>query len=379
MKIAIVLDSLIRGGAERQAMFAARELTRQGRDVELIYYHRVERGYDTSTMEGARVAYLPKDGAYLRFLLRLRDYFRKNRFDVVHGFKSSPSLYAGLAAWSTKVPVVLCGIRCEYDGEGLIRLGHRFIDRLADGWVVNSIATTDSLVREIGVDREKIHVVYNGIEPHAFSSNLSDGEAKRRLGIDPGCGVVSIVARLHPQKNHELLIETAARVVKTLPNTRFLVVGDGDDRMRFERQAQSLGIAKNVMFLGTREDIPDLLAATDVSVLTSHYEGLANSLLEAMAVGKPIVTTGYAGADELVTDGHEGFITPMGDADAMARRIRELLQDPSLRQRLGENGRRTVATRFEMPVMARNLYAVYEQCLARSKRRRGVTIPGATA
>lgn len=379
MKIAIVLDSLARGGAERQGMFAARELTRQGRDVELIYYHRVADGFDLSVMEETRMTYIPKEGTYLRLLLRVRDYFQKNRFDVVHAFKSSPSLYAGLAGWSAGVPVVLGGIRCEYDDVGMVRLGHRCVNRLVDGWVVNSKATTHSLVRRIGAGLDRIHVVYNGIEPTAFNSTLTSDEAKRRLGIDHAAQVVSIFAVIRPQKNHELFIETAARVLKTLPHTRFLVVGDGEERSRFEQQACSLGIANSFLFLGTRGDIPDLLAATDVSVLTSHYEGLANALLEAMAVGKPVVTTRYAGADELVTDGHDGYMTPKGDADALSRRICELLQDPALRRRLGENGRRTVATRFEMPVMAKNLYAVYEQCLARSKRKRSGTVPGQAA
>jgi glycosyltransferase involved in cell wall biosynthesis len=369
MKIAIVLDSRARGGAERQGLFAARELTRQGRDVELIYYHQVPHPFDPAGMENTPIVYLPKEGTYLRFLIRLRNYFREKQFDVVHGFKSSPTLYAALAGRSAGVPVILGGIRCEYDDRGWIRRGHRFVNRFIDGWVVNAKATTDSLVRGFGASPGKVFVVYNGIEPDSFVSTYSSEQAKQRLDLDPKCPVVSIFAVIRPQKNHELFIETAARVAKTLPATRFLVVGDGDQRQRFEQLARSRGAGENIKFLGIRSDIPDLLAATDVSVLTSHYEGLANALLEAMAVGKPVVTTGYTGAEELVTNGYDGFITPMGDADAMAGRICELLRDSSLRRRLGENGRQTVATRFAMPAMASNLYAVYEMCMAKSKRR----------
>lgn len=374
MKIAIVLDSLARGGAERQAMFAAREMTRQGRDVELIYYHQMADAYDVSTLENTKVTYIPKDGAYLRLLMRLRKHIQRNRYDVVHGFKSSPSLYAGLAAWSARVPVVLGGIRCEYDEVGWLRMTHVCINRLIDGWVVNSNATTDSMVREIGARREAVFVVYNGIEPKTFQSNMTAQEAKRRLCIPPESGVVSIFAAIRPQKNHELFIQVAAAVARELPKTRFLVIGDGNDRPRFEDQARSLGVAQNVLFLGLRQDIPDLLAATDISVLTSHYEGLANVLLEAMAAGKPVVTTGYAGADELVTDGRDGFITPMGDVSAMAGKLCELLRNPSLREMLGEAGQRTVATRFEMPVMAKNLYAVYERCFEQSRRKRQASV-----
>ncbi|HKQ46998.1 MAG TPA: glycosyltransferase [Phycisphaerae bacterium] len=379
MKIAIVLDSLARGGAERQAMFAARELTRHGRDVELIYYHRIEDGYDPAIMEDTRVTYLPKDGAYWGHLLRLKNHLKRGRFDIVHGFKSSPTLYAAPAGRWAGAAVVLGGIRCEYDDTGLVRLGHRVANRMLDGWVVNSRATTESLVRELGVNPDRVFVVPNGIEPQSFQTPLSPEEAKHRLGIPPHCGVVSIFAAIRPQKNHGLFIEMASRVLKRLPHTRFLVIGDGEKRAEFERQAEVISIARSVLFLGNRADIPELLAATDISVLTSHYEGLANALLEAMAVGIPVVTTGYAGADELVSDGHEGYITPMGDAEAMAQQIIELLEDPAHRRRLGENGRRTVAARFEMPTMANNLYGVYERCFAESKRKRRASFSGATS
>jgi glycosyltransferase involved in cell wall biosynthesis len=371
MRVAIVSDSLARGGAERQAIHAARELGRLGCDAELIYYHRVAHAYDELPDE-ARTTFLPKNGRSLRFLRSLRQHVRSRRFDVVHGFQGSPTLYACAAARLAGVPVVLGGVRAEYDETGLVRLGHRFVNRVADGWVVNSWATRRSMTSRIGTDPGKVFVVYNGIDPARFAARLSGPDAKRRLGIDPGVPVVSIFAVIRPQKNHRLFLEAAASVLKALPETRFLVIGGGAGQPPLEAYSRALGISDRVTFLGSRTDIPDLLAATDISVLTSHYEGLPNALMEAMAVAKPVVSTACAGIEELVSDGREGLIAPTGDREGLASRIVALLGDESLRRRLGDNGLRTVTERFSMEAMGRSLLAVYEGCLGRATVTRDV-------
>jgi glycosyltransferase involved in cell wall biosynthesis len=372
MRVAIVIDSLARGGAERQAIQSARELGRSGCDVELIYYHQAAHAYDELSSAGARTTYLPKNGQYVRFFHTLYDHLKRGRVDVVHAFLGSPTLYACTAARWAGVPVVLGGIRGKYDGTGLVRLGHRCVNGIVDGWIVNSRATVRSIVSHIGADPRKVFVVGNGIDPKAFASSLSAPEAKRRLGIDSGCPVVSIFAVLRPEKNHRLFLETAANVVNALPLTRFLVAGDGEGRPGLETCARALGIADRVLFLGNRTDVPDLLAATDVSMLTSHYEGLPNALLEAMAVAKPIVCTAFDGVEELVSDGRDGLIAPLGDGEGLASRVIALLQDESMRRRLGENGLRTVTERFSLTALGRNLMMVYDGCRGRATVTRDV-------
>jgi len=124
-------------------------------------------------------------------------------------------------------------------------------------------------------------------------------------------------------------------------------------------------VSEAVRFLGDRSDIADILAATDVSVLTSHYEGLANALIEAMSAGVPVVSTDYAGVEELLTDGRQGFIVPRGDAAAMARRVCQLLDDPGLRERMRREGIESAEQRFSIEAMAGSLRLVYETCLRR--------------
>ena len=370
MRIAIVLDSLNRGGAERQAIYATGELVRNGYDVELIYYHRTDHQYDVSILPQANVVHLAKNNASLCFLLNLLQYFKQRRFDVVHGWKDVSGIYASLAGRLAGVPVIFAGFRAAYDGVGLIWLAYRVINKVVTGWIVNSKATVPLIVKRVGANPDRVHVVYNGIDPEAFQSKLTPVEARLRLGLPVSCPVVSIVGRLRAQKNHTLFVEMAALVRRELPDVRFLVVGngDGDEQTHLEVQASRLGIRDRMHFLGNRLDIPDILAATDIMTLTSHYEGVANCLLEAMCVGLPVISTAYAGVEELITHEHDGLIAPLGDAAMLASHVCHLLRNFHLRKRMGENGRDTIRQRFSMQAMGRNLYAVYERCLNESRR-----------
>ena len=363
MKIAIVINSLIRGGAERQSIYAAGELARRGCSVDLIYYHRAENAYDERLAHGARLVYVPKEGTYWRFVGRLATQMRTAGYEVVHAFKDVETIYAALAGRRAGVPVMFGGIRVEYDSRWPIRLGHRWVKRRLAGWIVNSGAGGRSVTRALGVDPARIHVVYNGIDARAFQSVLSPGEARARLGLPRDCRTVGIVGRLAPQKNHALFLAAARIVRDRQPGARFLIIGEGPLRGELEAQAQQLGLSSDVVFLGNRPDMADLLAATDLSVLSSNYEGLANVLLEAMAAGVPVVSTAYAGVDELVTDGVQGFVVSMDDAAALAGRVCELLADDPLRRRMGEAGREAVARRFSIEAMGQRLLSVYEGAL----------------
>lgn len=364
MRIAIIIDSMVRGGAERQVFYIVRELARRGYDVELIYYHRAQNEYDLAALGDATVTFLPKKGEYLRFLIRLQRHLKRREFDVVHAFKGAENIYGCLAARSAGIPVILGGYRGAYRERGVMRLAHRMLRRVVDGWIVNAQAIADSMIEAIGAKPEDFIVLSNGVEPTAFASQLSPAEARRKLGLDPTAPVVTKIARLHPLKNHSMFLRMAACVLEHRPETRFLIVGDGPQRASVQEQARSMGLTDSVLFLGDRSDIPDVLEATDVSVLTSDYEGLPNALLESMCVGVPAVTTDYAGAEEVVVDEQEGYVVPRGAADVMAERVRRLLDDAALRKQMGQRGIETVTQRFSMEVMTDRLLSIYENCLS---------------
>jgi len=244
----------------------------------------------------------------------------------------------------------------------------RLVNRTVAAWIPNSQGVAETLVEYLGVERARLHVVHNGIDVSALASALNRGEALRRLGLPADAPTVAMIAAIRPEKNHGMFIRMTEVVHHANPNARFLIVGDtgrSDDaaHAKLRQMAETCGVAEHIHFLGQRADIADVLAAVDVSVLTSDHEGLSNALLESMAVGKAVVTTDYRGADEVVTHGVDGFITPRGDAQAMAKCVSQLLADGDLRTRVGEQARRMVAERFSVDAMVDRLLAVYRQYL----------------
>jgi len=367
MRIAIIIDSLIRGGAERQALYSARELCRRGCDVEVVYYYDEPNGYDKALAGGAKFTFIPKNGTYLRFFLRLRQYLKQGRFDIVHAYKSIACIYGCMAGVLAGVPVVFAGYREQYKLRGFPKLGHRMINKHITGWIVNSQAIGATLTKSLGVAPERIFLVYNGIEPGAFRAGVTAAQARQKLGLPHEAGVVSIIGRLRPEKNHAMFLKVAARVSSERADARFLIIGDGPMEGQLRELAASLGIQDVVYFLGIRNDIADLLAATDVCVVTSPREGLANSLIEAMCAGVPIISTDYRGVDEVLTDNVEGLVVSRDNTQSMADKIVYLLSDGAMREKYGEAGMKRVEKQFSMEAMGENLLRIYKKGIEESR------------
>jgi len=176
--------------------------------------------------------------------------------------------------------------------------------------------------------------------------------------------VVLTLARLDRQKGLRYLIEAAAHV----PDAIFAIAGEGPDRAELESLAKSTGVADRVRFLGFRSDVPDLLAACDLFVLPSLFEGLPLSVVEAMAAGKPVVATRVGGTDEAVEHGVTGLLVPAEDATALASAIREVLSSGALAARMGAAGADRALREFGAAAMAGSTMGIYEEVLQRRRR-----------
>lgn len=204
--------------------------------------------------------------------------------------------------------------------------------------------------------RVPIEVVPNGVDLAAFPHRPARAVVDDIPGLPaPGHGeVVLHLARLSGQKGHSVLLAAAAALRACFPAARYLVVGDGAERAAIEAARDRLGLVPVVILTGHRTDTAALLAAADLVVLPSHAEGFPNVLLEAMATGRPVVASAVGDTPDIVRDGVTGFLTPPGDAAALAARIGELLADPALRARQGAAGRALVEQEFAFaPVVAR--------------------------
>jgi glycosyltransferase involved in cell wall biosynthesis len=198
---------------------------------------------------------------------------------------------------------------------------------------------------------EKVCVIPNGVDVNRFCPKPVDPQLRQAIGLPAGAPVAGILAALRPEKNHSMFLDVAARALKDVPTAHFLVIGDGAERPCLERRAAELGIAARVHFLGTRPDIPELLALLDVLLLTSLNEANPVSILEGLACGKPVVATRVGSIPETVIDGEVGYLVESGSAEAMARRVVELFRDPSLATALGTAGRRHVVDRWSVERM----------------------------
>jgi len=205
-----------------------------------------------------------------------------------------------------------------------------------------------------------------GVDLDRFNPRAVDSLAIRsQLGIHPAVSVIGIVARLSYEKGFREFFDAAAEISFVMPQVLFLVVGpeEGVTQKELETITDQLGVRNKVRFLGMRTDMPELYSAMDVVVLPTYREGLGVVLLEAGAMGKPVVTTDIRGCREAMRDGETGLLVPPRDAKALARAVIQLLQDPEKRRAMGEAGRRRVEALFDERQVFHQVESTYERLL----------------
>jgi glycosyltransferase involved in cell wall biosynthesis len=209
-------------------------------------------------------------------------------------------------------------------------------------------------------------VACNGIDWQSFDALTVDvRQVKTGLGFDPGDVVVGQIAKFDVQKAQDDLAAAIPLVLEKCPSAKFLFVGDGALRPQIEAQVVRLGVDRQVVFTGYRDDVPVLLKAIDVIALPSRWEGLSLVLLEAMACRKPIVASRVTGNIDVVVDGVTGFLVPSGAPQALAEKIVLLLQDARLCDELGRRGRERVEQEFSLARMVAHMRSVYQDLLDR--------------
>jgi glycosyltransferase involved in cell wall biosynthesis len=286
---------------------------------------------------------------------------RAARPDIFHAHLSWPlACRHGLAtAIGARVPVIVATEHLYFDVDVGTRtaLVQRVLARGIDAYIAVSRATAAALAAALPIPAGKIRVVHNGIPVKSFASPSTHPDVANPLRNKEDRPVVLAVGRLHEQKGHRFLVDAASAI----PVARFAVAGDGPDRASLETQVHASGLQDRFTFLGARRDISHLLAACDVFVLASLYEGLPLSVLEAMAAGKPVVATRVGGVEEAIVDGATGLLVRSGNAGELAAAIRWILADPQRARAMGEAGRERVNRHFTADRMVSKTVDLYEQ------------------
>ncbi len=292
---------------------------------------------------------------------------RREGFCIVHTHGVRANLIGRLAARRARVSRVVTTVHSvlHFDyPRRLDRLVNRLCENLTRRFTSRFIAVSEmlreQLVRE-GIPGDRITTVYNGLELGQYNPLLSGLTVREELGLSPEQTIAGIIARLHPVKGHDSLLEAMARVAPDFPDLVLLVVGSGLERQRLEQAAEGLGIKDKVIFTGFRSDVPEVIAALNFLVLSSHSEGLGLIVMEAMAMQKPVLATRVGGIPEVVTSGRDGLLVPSGDPEALAQGIRTLAGDRELASQLAAAARQTIEAKFSAEKMGAETAALYQE------------------
>jgi glycosyltransferase involved in cell wall biosynthesis len=259
----------------------------------------------------------------------------------------------------TRVPVIVAHEHTwSYEGRPLRRvLDRELIARGASVFLAVSREDRRRMIEVEGISPDDVRFLPIGIPPLPEPSGR---DVRAELGIGVDAPVVGTVCELRPQKALEVLVEAADLLRERVPGLRVLIVGDGPERERLEELVRRRGLDSVVTFPGLRRDVSDLLAAFDLCVCCSDYEGSPLAVMEYMAAGKPVVATRVGGVPDLVEDGVNGLLVGPRDPVALAEAVAELLVDPVRRQEMGERGRQRQRREFDLDATVRRLEDLYE-------------------
>ena len=299
-------------------------------------------------------------------LWRLTRLLARERVTILQTHGARANFYGRIAGRLAAVPVIISTVHNslkDYEVRPLRRGLYTFLLRLTLPLVHQIICVSDAnrrdLIEECPAAAAKTHTVYNGVDPLAFTSQPDHQRIRQELGVIQGPVLVTI-ARLTEQKGHRYLLQALPCLLETWPQLCCVFVGEGELQYALHRMAIDLVVEQACRFVGVREDIADILAAADLFVLPSLSEGFPFVLLEALAMGLPVVASQVNGVPELIGDHKTGLLVPPRDPQALATAIREVLSDSTAASKMGAAGRAVVEERFTVDRMVANTMAIFD-------------------
>ena len=378
MRVTHIITRLVVGGAQENTVASVLGLRQKpGVEVHLI-------SGPTTGPEGSlesEFAGMPEIFTRVPELVRpihpLKDWFalrqlekilREQKPDIVHTHSGKAGILGRLAARRAGVPVILHHIHGPSFGPFQGVLANWIFttaERHAAGVTTHFVCSAQAMTRlylAAGIGRPEMYTrIFSGFPVEPFANAANDPALRSQLGLAPDAFVIGKIARLAPLKGHEDLLIAFQKLLPRFPRARLLLVGDGRLRTQLEARARALGLADKVVFTGLVPpgDVPRYVGIMDCLAHLSAREALSRALPQALAVGKPVVSYDFDGADEICLDGETGFLVRTGDTATVTQRLLQLANDAPLRERLGRRGRQFVRENFAVEQMVNNLYALY--------------------
>lgn len=312
----------------------------------------------------------------MRAVARLYALMKRGRFDIVHAHSSKAGFLGRAAARCAGVPCIVYSPHAFYFYKGIKGTSafYLMVERMAAKITDTIVAVSrgeESIARDFKVcNARKLVTIENGVDPAEFNVKVDVRAKMSELGIREGSNVVGMVGRVCEQKGYEYFLRAAHDVIEHFPRAVFVLVGQGVEDAKARRLVSDLKISENVILAGHRNDVAELCALFDVLILPSIWEGMPYVLLEAMAMGVPVIASDIPGVREVVIDNETGLLFPAGDVAVLSRKIVSILSDKERGKIMSEAGRRRVKNRYRVDDKIEALARLYEELADGSARRR---------
>ena len=358
--------TLLNGGAEKQLYLLASGLNpEEFRPV--VVQLSPDRSYPVETGGSGplELIHFPTGRIYgldgLRQIGRLISFSKNMKVDIIHTFFEKSEVMGWILARLSRIPIWITSRRdLGFKRKKIYDTLFRFTAKDCKRCVANCQAVREQVIQRRNLPTQRVEVIYNGLDFSLYQKPSEHGPLRENLGVENGSPLIGMVANFNFKiKGHQYFLEAAKKVLEKMPNTEFLLVGDGPLRPQYEQMASELGVLRKVHFLGRRSDVPMIITNLDVSVLPSTSEGLSNVILESMAAGKPVIATNVGGSREIVQDGVTGYLVTPADSQALADRMLTLLRNRGRAKTFGLEGRKVVEEKFTVEAMVKKYEKLY--------------------
>src|SRR3972149_8851754 len=361
------------GGVQQQLLSLLKAYSRERfNPIFLCLGPKEEMGKE---IEETKIGFIPLNKLrYNRFspgiVLELHRLMKKKQIHVVRTHRYRSNLYGRLAAFLAGVPVIIAAIHDNYrtDKRPKRRIMNRILSKITDKIVAVSEDVKEDIIRYDSIDSSKIEVIPNGIDVERFNPEKNTTDIRKEFSLEDDDIVIGFIGRIVPAKGLEYLLNALPYLKEEFKSIKLLIVGEGSLVEELKERAKKNNIFDNILFIGRRRDIPEILASINIFVMPSIAEGLPNALLEAMAMGKPIVTTEVGGIPEIVKNGFNGLLVPPRDTLSLSKAIKRFLGNDRLAAKLGQAARDLVHDNLSIKAIAQKWQSLYVSILKEKAR-----------
>lgn len=367
IKILYVIATLDVGGTERQLVELAKKLDKE--KFEPIVCCLTRGGVFKKELDsyGIRVVIIGKKLGYdFSAILKLIKIIKKEKPKIVHTFLWTSNTIGRIAALFLRVPVIISSERCKVRPfKNLIsRITDRFLSLFTDKIIANSESVRLDHIKKEKIGQNRIISIPNGIDLERFNPNFQKNNSLRlKFGLEERVVSIGAIGRLDVYKGYECFLMAMPQIFSEFKKVKFFIVGDGPLKTKLQKLANDLGVSSNVVFTGYIEDVREIYSILDIMVFTSLSEGLSNVVLEAMAMGKPVIATNIDSNKELIENNETGILVKPSNYLELSQAVLKFVKNTDLRKKIGQNARIFIEKNHDISFLTKKLEDLYENLL----------------